>query len=88
MKNTIIWIILGAVAFGGFLILALPGWMMFSGSGGGYGPMMHGGLLNGFGGGAPSRMWVGMWLGWATQFLWLALLVIGVGSVMLMKTKE
>jgi hypothetical protein len=88
MKNTIIWIVLGAVALSGLLILAFPDWMMFTGSGGGYGMMMHSGMSQSFGGGAPSPRWMGMWLGWANQFLWLALLVIGVGGVMLMKTKN
>jgi len=60
------------VALGGLLILAMPGWMMLGGLGGGYAPMMPG----------------GMWLNWATQFLWLSLLVIGVGGVRWMKTRE
>jgi hypothetical protein len=88
MRGTIIWIVLGAVMLSGLLILALPGWMMFTGSGGGYGTMMHTSPSQSFGGRVLSQRWLGMWLGWATQFLWLALLVIGAGGVMLMKTKE
>lgn len=84
MRRTLVWIILGGVALGGLLILALPGWMMLSGWDGGYGYVPVG-VMQGFGH-SPSQL--GVWLGWATQFLWPDLLVIGLGGVALMKIKE
>jgi len=87
MKQFISLVILAAVALGGLLILALPGWMMYAGWGGGYGDMHSVGMMGGMMYGSPGGMWLGMWLGWATQFLLLALLVIGIGSVVLLKIK-
>jgi hypothetical protein len=56
--------------------------------GGGMTPALASGAsVHGFGGNAPGGMWLGMWLGWATQFILLALLAIGIGSVALLKIK-